>query len=108
MQTLPVQQVRQGWRAALDAARFHRTATVITYHDEPVAVLMPPDGDRSPNAAARDGSAPVAEEVGAGEARARLRELVDAARDGRSATIVRHGLPVARLVSYTAEPLLQR
>jgi prevent-host-death family protein len=105
VQTMPVQQVREGWRGVLDAARFHRTTTVITYHDEPVAMLVPPDGHRDQgvggqNVGGTDGQGAVTAEVGVGEARLKLRELVDAARDGHPTVIVRHGSPVASLVSY--------
>ncbi len=105
VQTLPVQQVRESWRGVLDAARFHRTTTVITYHDEPVAMLVPPDGPRDQgvdghNVGGTDEQGAIAAEVGVGQARLKLRELVDAARDGRPTVIVRHGSPVARLVSY--------
>jgi prevent-host-death family protein len=104
VQTLPVQQVRESWRGVLDAARFHRTTTVITYHDEPVAMLVPPDGRLDQNTGGTDEQGSVAAEVGVGQARLKLRELVDAARDGRPTMIVRHGSPVARLVSYAPGP----
>jgi prevent-host-death family protein len=105
VQTMPVQQVREGWRAVLDAARFHRTATVITYHEECVAVLVPPDWAGGPDTSSPNEDAGAMRELGVGEARARLRELVDAARDGQPTTIVRYGAPVARLVSYAAEEI---
>jgi prevent-host-death family protein len=91
---MPAQRVREQWRAVLDAARFQHTATVITYHQQPVAAVVPP-GWWTPAP-----SEPAARELGVREARVEFGALLDAARDGRSVVIVRRGESAGVLVPY--------
>jgi antitoxin (DNA-binding transcriptional repressor) of toxin-antitoxin stability system len=96
MDEVTAQYLRQHWRDGLDAAQWGNQHLTVTYHESPVAVLVPPGWwERATTAT---GAPRTGQELSVTDARIELHRRLNAAREGEYTIIRRHKEPAAVLV----------